>query len=233
MSKHSFFYAVLFCLLCSGCSKTRIPIVPPVNNSLQYYLALGDSYTIGQSVSAEDRFPSQAVRLFNGDSSRFQSPVVIAQTGWTTSDLLSKLSSTSIESKADFVTLLIGVNNQFGGRSFSTFEKEFDDLLLYSINQSKNRERKRIAVLSIPNYGLTPFARGYDTSKIRVEVEQYNAACKRLATARNIAFLDLTYISDRVAADPSLTSGDGLHPSAKQYGLWAKVVDSFARKNIF
>lgn len=212
-----------------GCRKEdpyyNTATVIPVDTSLRAktYLALGDSYTIGQSVSAEQRFPYFAVRQLIDKNVNMTPVQIIATTGWTTGNLLSALAASPPTKTYDFVTLLIGVNNQYQGRSIDEYRVQFTELLNKAVGYA-GLKRSRVFVLSIPDYAVTPFARGSDTAKISREIDAFNAINKEIAIREGIAYIDITPISRQARTDPTLTSTDGLHPSGKQYEKWALLL---------
>lgn len=214
-------------LLSTACKKKDIAIYtpPPVNTAFyKKYLALGDSYTIGQSVGAEERFPAQALNLLFKDSLLFNAPEYIAQTGWTTGNLLNALAaSPPSRTTYDFVTLLIGVNNQYQGRSQGEYSADFTLLLNKAIEYAGNRP-KRVAVLSIPDWSVTPYAAGNNTALIALQIDSFNLINKQIAGAKGVHYIDITPSSRMAATDPSLTAADGLHPSGKEYAKWAGLL---------
>lgn len=183
------------------------------------FLALGDSYTIGQSVAIQDRFPNQAVQLLHGQNISVADPDIIATTGWTTRDLLNALDASPPRTDYTLVTLLIGVNNQYQGRSIAEYTTEFTDLLNRAIQYAANR-KNRVFVLSIPDYSVTPFAASYDTARIAREIDQFNAVNKSISLQMGVTWIDITGISREAKNDPTLIAGDGLHPSGLQYKRW-------------
>jgi len=193
------------------------------------YLALGDSYTIGESVALQDNFPNQAAAMMKTDSFAFETRI-IARTGWTTDELesgiISANNASQLLAKYDFVSLLIGVNNQYRGRSVNNYKTEFEELLKKAIRYAGNRV-KRVVVLSIPDWGVTPFAEGMDRAQIASEIDAYNAANKEIALRYNIHYIDITPWTREAASDPSLLAPDGLHPSDKEYRRWAERVSLF------
>ncbi len=194
----------------------------PVNNmNTLSFLALGDSYTIGQSVSPNERFPEITVSLLNAAGKKVQVPRIIATTGWTTRDLLNALNNSP--GTFDIVTLLIGVNNQYQGKSQEEYRSEFTALLLKAIQYAGNR-KNRVFVLSIPDYSVTPFAQGSDVTRIAREIDEFNLINKQVSSANGVNYLDITPISREGKADGSLQAGDGLHPSGKQYLRWAQLL---------
>lgn len=226
--------AVMAYLLLS-CKKHNEPvIVPSYANTVIYknYLALGDSYTIGQSVSDADRFPAQTINMVSNDSIKFNAVEYIATTGWTTHDLLNAV-STAPPSKTtyDFVTLLIGVNNQYQGRSQAEYAAEFITLLAKAIQYAGNKP-SHVAVLSIPDWSVTPFAAGSNRALIASQIDSFNVINKQLSLSKSVNYIDITPSSRMAATDPSLIATDGLHPSAKEYNKWAVLLAAVMRSNL-
>lgn len=213
-------FAILLPALFS-CSKKNISIIMPASSSAKTYLALGDSYTIGQSVSVADRFPQQTVILLRAQNIKIDDPTIIATTGWTTRNLIDALNSATLQTNYDVVSLLIGVNNQYQGKSIGEYKTEFTSLLNRAI-QYTNNKASHVFVLSIPDYSKTPFAQILDTAKVSREIDQFNAANKFIASQLGVHYLNITPISRET--DPELLSGDGLHPSGKQYYRWAQLL---------
>jgi lysophospholipase L1-like esterase len=201
-----------------------IVVIPPVNDTAQgkTYLALGDSYTIGQSVAIEARFPVQTVKYLTDQGIKFDAPEIIAQTGWTTANLIGSLDVAAPTKPAyDIVTLLIGVNNQYQHRT----QKEYADQFLLLLNRAlvyAGNEKKRVIVLSIPDYGVTPYASGSDRALIAKEIDSFNLINKAIAIQSGVNYLDITSASRLAANDKTLIATDGLHPSGLQYKLWAE-----------
>lgn len=190
------------------------------------YLALGDSYTIGESVPEEMRWPNQLVDQLNGEQPLYQNPTLVARTGWTTDELMAAIESRNFNTPYDVVSLMIGVNNQYRGRSLENFRQELIVLLEQTLVFSGNNHSK-VFVLSIPDWGVTPFAEGRDRNQIAQEIDAYNAVIREECSARNIAFFDITPISRLAKNDTSLLAEDGLHPSGLMYQLWVNEVISF------
>lgn len=220
-------FAAFYILL--ACRKQNTPanssMQPQVNNVVyKNYLALGDSYTIGQSVAAIERFPAQTLNLLSKDSFSFNAPEYIAVTGWTTRNLITAINSNP-PSRAtyDFVTLLIGVNNQYQGRSQSEYAIEFTELLNTAIQYAGNNT-KRVAVLSIPDWGVTPFANGRDRALISSQIDSFNAINKQIAITKGVNYINITPSTRMAVNDPSLVATDGLHPSGKEYEKWAVLL---------
>jgi lysophospholipase L1-like esterase len=214
-------------LLFNSCAKQN---VNPINNNIKLmqprevtYLALGDSYTIGESVPLSENFPNQLAKSLNSDSVLVTAPQIVAKTGWTTDELLDAISKTTFRNKYDIVTLLIGVNNQYRNYDIAVFRTEFKKLLNLAINFA-SADTKKVFILSIPDWGLTPFAQnnGRNEAQIAQEIDAYNAICKEEAEKLNVKFIDITTISRLAKTDLSLLANDGLHPSGKMYELWVK-----------
>ncbi|MWB95858.1 SGNH/GDSL hydrolase family protein [Flavobacterium sp. GA093] len=195
-----------------------LPIAGTVN-----YLALGDSYTIGQSVCETCRYPAQLVKKLNSTYSNTTFPLkIIATTGWTTTNLLSAINSQKLEPNYDLVTLLIGVNNQYQGREFSLYEKEFPELVLKAIALARGN-KKKVVVISIPDYAYTPYGAKVATDQsmtITNEINKYNAFAENYCNNNGIAFVPITDITRQGLNNPSLVATDGLHPSELAYTLF-------------
>lgn len=195
------------------------------------YLALGDSYTIGESVPIGENFPNQSAFFFKTDSF-YLNTRIIARTGWTTEELETGINAADAISPLkydyDFVSLLIGVNNQYRGRTVDSYRPEFENLLKKAIRFAGNRP-SRVVVLSIPDWGVTPFASGLDRNRIAGEIDAYNAANKSISQSFNVQYIDITPWTREAAGDPSLLAPDGLHPSGKEYRRWAERVAVWMR----
>jgi acyl-CoA thioesterase-1 len=186
------------------------------------YLALGDSYTIGQSVCETCRFPEQLkTKLYNLNTQNIISLDIIAKTGWTTSNLISAINSQNPSNDYDLITLLIGVNNQYQGNSFSVYEKEFPDLVTKAIYLAKG-DKTNLIVVSIPDYAYTPF--GNENKSISTEIDLYNSFAKNYCAENNIIFLNITDITRQGLSNPSLVASDNLHPSEKAYALFVERI---------
>ena len=190
------------------------------------FLALGDSYTIGESVDAAMRWPNQLVAALNRSGLEFEQPEIVAKTGWTTDELLTALDQASLAASYDYVSLLIGVNNQYRGRSVASFEPEFTALLERAISYS-NRKANGVFVVSIPDWGVMPFAEGRDARKIALEIDTYNKSIERICKIYGVRFFDITEISRKASETPSFVASDGLHPSGEMYAAWVNEVRSF------
>jgi lysophospholipase L1-like esterase len=183
------------------------------------YLALGDSYTIGESVDIIDRFPVQLVNKLKFDGYDFYMPDIVAKTGWTTDELLSGIEDIELKKNYDLVTLLIGVNNQYRGRDIDNYKEEFEELLQKAIAFSGDKKEK-VIVVSIPDYGVTPFGKKKGRKKIGNEIDQFNAANLAIAKKYEIAYVDVTEVSRTAYRKTNLVAKDGLHPSGEMYSLW-------------
>ncbi len=185
------------------------------------YLALGDSYTIGESVADNERFPHQLVDAMRDHGVAVATPEIIARTGWSTGELINAVAGgTSLESY-DLVILLVGVNDQFRGYAPAQYEQEFPKILATAIDLAGG-DPANVVVLSIPDWGVTPFGAEYSPERIAAEIDTVNAINRRLSEAAGAAYVDITPISRRAAADSSLIAGDNLHPSGEMYRLWVE-----------
>ena len=187
------------------------------------WLALGDSYTIGQSVSEDDRYPAQTVGLLKSDAINVEPLQYIATTGWTTLNLLDAIETQNPQGPFDIVTLLIGVNDQYQHFDTGSYRKNFTACLQRAIALSGNK-KDHVFVLSIPDYSLTPFAAGGDTAEIRKELDEFNAINKVITLSYNISYTDITPLTREAKYDASLIANDGLHPSGKEYEKWAALL---------
>lgn len=194
------------------------------------YLALGDSYTIGEGVEDAGRWPAQLAARLREAGIRIGEPRIIATTGWTTDELSAAMDAAEPLGDWDLVSLLIGVNNQYRGRGVDDYVGEFHRLLRRAIVLAGGRA-DRVLVLSIPDWGVTPFARasGRDRQAIAGQLDAYNAAAGELCLAEGVAFVDITAIS-RTGDAAGMLAEDGLHPSAAQYARWAEAALPVARR---
>lgn len=187
------------------------------------YLALGDSYTIGESVPEKDNWPNQLVKKLEVDGYGFQSTRIIATTGWTTDELIAAIDREDLSTQYDLVSLLIGVNNQYREYDIKQYEEEFEFLLQKAILLARNDSR-RVFVVGIPDYGVTPFGQKKDPDKIDRDLRKYNSMARDIAKNYNVIFVDIFEVSKMASEDPSLTALDNLHPSSKMYGLWVDEI---------
>jgi lysophospholipase L1-like esterase len=189
------------------------------------YLALGDSYTIGEQVRLYENFPYQTVQLLRNGGFNVQAPEIVAVTGFTTDELQALMQSWPLLPAYNLVTLLIGVNNQYRGRGVNHFEAEFGTLLDKAI-QLAGGCPGRVWVLSIPDWGVTPFAEGRDRGAIAAEIDAFNGVCNRAAASAGAAFIDITTEQRIHGNHPEYLAADGLHPSGKEYARWAALLSS-------
>jgi len=236
-------------LIFSGCMKNgdrlSAAMLPPANTdsplpvtadtasdtASNTYLALGDSYTIGQSVAVSDRYPAQAVALLKAGHMNCQPPEIIAETGWTTVNLIDALAASppalSTQSPIhfyDIVTLLIGVNDQYQGAPQSDYRTYFTNLLRQSITLAGNRA-SHVIVLSIPDWSVTPFAHGHNTTLIAAQIDSFNTINYNVSQDYQVHYLDITGESRKAAGNSSLIASDGLHFSGLEYGIWAGMME--------
>ena len=188
------------------------------------YLALGDSYTVGQSEPQSASYPYQLVDSLNNHSFKVATPTVIATTGWTTDDLISAIGESGITGKTySFVTLLIGVNDQYQGLSIANYRQKFAQVLGEAITFA-NGDTSKVFVLSIPDYGVTPFAQGQD-SVIYPQIQAFNAVNQSISKSAGVNYIDVTTVSRTVTSNSSLLAPDGLHYSGAMYALWVQLLE--------
>lgn len=189
------------------------------------YLALGDSYTIGENVAPAGRWPVQLATALRAEGIVIDDPRIIATTGWTTDELSAAIDAAEpLGEDHALVSLLIGVNNQYRGRTVDEYAHEFAILLERAIGFA-GRRADRVFVLAIPDWGITPFAAnsGRDTAAIARELDAYNAAAAKICADRGVAFIDIAPVSRARGAEPAMLADDGLHPSAAMYAEWARL----------
>jgi lysophospholipase L1-like esterase len=192
------------------------------------YLALGDSYTIGEQVPMQENFPHQAAQLLRKKHIDIADPVIIATTGWTTDELAASIREHNLKETFSVVSLLIGVNNQYRGRSVENYKEELEQLINQSIAFAGGKA-DHVFVLSIPDWGVTPFAEGKDRHKVATEIDAYNAAKKDIALAHKCHYIEITESTRKNGQDAAYLAGDGLHPSGKEYAVWAeRLADKIA-----
>jgi lysophospholipase L1-like esterase len=224
---------IFYFVLMSACSKATVnvtntrPVVTdtthntttPADTSALTWLALGDSYTIGQSVDSSQRYPAQTAILLQTYYIKHVSGIqYIAKTGWTTSNLQSAINVAKLGGPFDIVTLLIGVNDQYQGIDTAVYRTRFTQLLQQALQFAGNN-KMHVFVLSIPDYSVTPFGGG--SAAISKDLSYFNAINKTITAAYNINYIDITGISLGMGTDASLVANDGLHPSGKEYNMWA------------
>jgi len=206
------------------------PTVEPANANGRF-LALGDSYTIGEGVAVEGRWPVQLARRLRGDGAAIGDPEIIATTGWTTDELSAAMDKASFAPPYALVTLLIGVNNQYRGRDVANYRNEFSALLSRAIALA-GEHAEHVIVVSIPDWGVTGFAREQrrDPHRIGIEIDAFNATAREIAHDRGCAFVDVTGLSRRAGDAHDMLVADRLHPSAMQYATWTEAILVAARQ---
>jgi len=213
-------FASIAALFFFSCSTADDSDSVPIPADLTTYLALGDSYTIGEGVNTGQRFPAQLEDSLAAQGVLLDRREIIAQTGWRTDNLQQAIDEADLPTNSyDLVTLLIGVNDQFQGRDLDGFRQNLDGLLDEARRVSKTGD-DGIILISIPDYSVTPFAMNSDTARIRTEIDLYNGAVAAAADQRSLAFVNVTPISRLARMDRSLLASDGLHPSARMYADW-------------
>jgi lysophospholipase L1-like esterase len=195
------------------------------------YLALGDSYTIGEGVPLHDSFPYQAVQKLRKNGHHFNAAEIVAKTGWTTFELAEHILHSKLNDRYDFVTLLIGVNNQYRNLLAKNYKDDFEFLLKKAIHFTGEHADK-VIVLSIPDWGVTPFAKGRDSKKIESAIDEFNVINREISGRYGAAYIDITSASRKGIDDESLLADDKLHYSAKLYGMWANDVVALIEKMI-
>lgn len=192
------------------------------------YLALGDSYTIGESVNESERWPNQLALALTKKGVSVSQPKIIATTGWRTDNLKDAIIKADLKSDYDLVSLLIGVNNQYQGKPADQYALEFEDLLKTAIQLAKGKSNN-VFVVSIPDYGFTPFGLAKKET-ISKQIDVFNAINKKISKKYKVAYYNITDISRKGLEEPSLVAPDKLHPSGKMYTLWTeRILENFIR----
>jgi lysophospholipase L1-like esterase len=186
-------------------------------------LALGDSYTIGEAVAAGERWPVRLAALLRARGIAVAEPDIVARTGWTTDELSAGIDAAQPRGPYDIVTLLLGVNNQYRGRPATEYREQFSALLARAVGFAGSKA-DHVVILSIPDWGVTPFAAGRDRARIARDIDEFNAIAREEASRVGARYVDVTGISRRAASEPALVAHDGLHPSAPMYEEWARAV---------
>jgi lysophospholipase L1-like esterase len=217
-----------------ACQSAPEPVTStPPNPNARTYLALGDSYTIGESVPEADRWSVQLARMLQERGAEIALPDITARTGWTTAELQEAIAKNLTNQRYDLVSLLIGVNNQYRGQSRDRYRKEFAELLKTSTDLAKGRA-DRVFVLSIPDWGVTPFGTSRNEQRIAEEINAFNAVAVEECRKAGVTFIDITPVSRTAKGDASLVATDDLHFSGKMYRLWAEkalpVVEGMLKK---
>ena len=202
--------------------------IPAQSNPSIRYLALGDSYTIGESVPESDRWPNQLAAMLSKNGKQIE-VTIVARTGWTTSELWQGIQAVGPQGPYSMVSLLIGVNNQYRGYDIHEYREEFRFLLGKAIGYAGGNV-DRVIVLSIPDWGVTPFAEGKDRGEIAAQIDAFNAVNLEESQKAGVHYVDVTPVSRVAVNDPGLIAGDGLHPSGKMYAEWASLALPIALK---
>ena len=196
------------------------------------YLALGDSYSIGESVLQEDNFPNQLIGLLNEESKLWHPARIVAKTGWTTGELQDGIKEAQknelLLHAYDLVTLLIGVNDQYRGQPIEEYKPRFEALLQQAIKFADNKP-SHVIVISIPDWGITPYANGRDRDQIAREIDGYNAINRKVALENKVQYLNITEWTREAVDDNTLLAADGLHPSGKEYKRWAEEISGMIK----
>lgn len=213
-------WAILLLVACVSCE----------NNAMTFpdgklrYLALGDSYTIGEAVEPGQRWPVQLAERLRSRGVMIGNVQIVAATGWSAAELSAGIDDQQPRGGFDLVTLLIGVNDQYRGGDAEAFRPELAALLGRAIDFAGG-DAGKVVLVSIPDWGVMPFATGRDRNQIAGQIDAFNAVCQSTAAARQILFVDVTEVSRTASTQPGLVADDGLHPSGAQYALWAKQID--------
>lgn len=225
LNKRSFLLLTLYTFLCTLCLRAQVAGAQPITHmhAPLTYLALGDSYTIGEAVPLRQSFPYQLVGQLRDKGLAVTAPEIVAVTGWTTDELAAGIAGHRFLPRYDLVTLLIGVNNQYRGRSLAQYRHELKDLLAQALRFAAQK-KERVFVLAIPDYGVTPFAKDRNPEKIGRELDAFNQAASDLCREAGVAFIDIGPGFRKAGADPELVASDGLHPSGKAYAGWASLL---------
>ncbi len=230
-----FFSVFLASTILTFCHRNPEELVPEPQPGMEQIdiLALGDSYTIGQSVPKQANFPNQLADTLLHAGLQVLRPKVIAQTGWRTDNLQNAIAAQSSEigdSVFSLVTLCIGVNNQYQNANFETYKTQFEQLLQTAIARAGGR-KNRVVVLSIPDWAYTPYGQNFSNPQaISEKIDAYNAANQTIAASFGVHYVDVTAISRRGLAEPNLVANDGIHPSAIQYSSWVQEMLPFVQK---
>jgi len=201
-------------------SATAAPHIAP--SPLRRFLALGDSYTIGEGERAARRWPAQLAVLARQQGLFLAKPTIIARTGWTTAELQEAIKAANKQKTYDLVSLLIGVNNQYRGQSVELYRTEFRALLATAIRFAGG-QAGHVVVLSIPDWGVTPFAHDRNQAQIALEIDQFNLAAHEECQHADVAFVDITPLTRAAAGDANQFTADGLHYTGTQMRQWAAL----------
>ena len=187
------------------------------------FLALGDSYTIGHNVEIAERWPVQLVERLRGEGINISDAEIIAVSGWTTNQLQEAVKTTAPQGPFDIVTLMIGVNNRYQGLDIDQYRMEFVDLLHRSVAYGRG-DPSKVIVVSIPDWSVTPFARGKDCAEAAIKIDEFNNVNQVEVAKAGGRYVNVTPISRRASDEPHLLSSDGLHPSGAMYKLWVDII---------
>ena len=220
-------YFLLLAILSVACNSTLDTTSNQEPEDPRYsYLALGDSYTIGESVKGTERWPVQLAEQLRARGYKMAAPKIIARTGWTTNDLLRGIENElDVQRDFDLVSILIGVNNQYQNKPATEYEEDLRQIFRKAVNHSKTLEKGVFAV-SIPDYGYTPFG-AEDQEEISEEIDRFNEIFRRVAEDFDVPFYNITPISREALNNPDLIASDNLHPSGLMYKYW---VDQFVNQ---
>lgn len=232
-----YFQIICLAIIISACSKQTniinqpvIPNEPKIDTFFVNYLALGDSYTIGQSVALDQNFPNQLAKALANDTIIFNEVKIIATTGWTTINLINAINNENLDKKYNLVSLLIGVNNQYQNKPIELYKIEFKTLLNKAIELA-NYDTGNVFVVSIPDYGFTPFGSG-NQKTISAELLSYNQINKEITDSLNVSYVNITPITQKGLTNPELVAADGLHPSDAMYNLWVELMKNEIYKKL-
>lgn len=205
-----------------GCKESQPENITEVEEDPLKYLALGDSYTIGESVEPAQRWPVQLAERLRDEGFNVEDPRIIATTGWTTQDLLQAMDAQLRSEKFDLVSVLIGVNNQYQGKSIEAYEEDLHEIFKRAIGHAE-RGAAGVFALSIPDYGVTPFGASRE-EEIGRELDEFNRVFEEVANQYEVEFFNITPISRRAKEEPELIAADDLHPSAEMYRQWVDFI---------
>ncbi len=225
--------SLLVTAACSFNGKTETPPIEDTADTIDslYYLALGDSYTIGERVPYEARYPIQLARQLQSEGILLTEPTIIARTGWNTTQLKNAIATAELCPAYDLVSLLIGVNNQYQNMPIERYETEFRELLSTALRLAGG-DTTRVFVLSIPDYAYTPFGQSSNPARISRELDTYNAINQAISQELGVAWFDITPISRQGLAQPELVAPDRLHPSGEMYRRWVALFFDFVKARL-
>ncbi len=186
------------------------------------FLALGDSYTIGESVAEQERWPEQLAAALRAKGNKIAKPRIIAVTGWRTDQLKKAIEEANLENEYGLVSLLIGVNNQYQKKTAESYRPEFEELLDMAVKLAQGK-KERVFVVSIPDYGYTPFGKPNQVT-ISKAIDEFNAVNKSITEGKGIKYVNITDLTREGLDKPEYVAGDGLHPSGKMYTRWVERI---------